>query len=157
MKMLSIGNSFSCDALAYFRDIAKEAGIDVEVWHMEIGGCSLERHYNNMKADMPAYNFSVNGEHRPNASLAQVIEKEEFDIVTVQQVSHSSGLYSTFHPYIDEFVAYIRSINRKQSFGFTKPGLMKRIADTAVLIITVKINSLCIMQYAAFTKKLQRK
>ncbi|MBR2043826.1 MAG: DUF4886 domain-containing protein [Clostridia bacterium] len=120
MKMLSIGNSFSCDALAYFRDIAKEAGIDVEVWHMAIGGCSLERHYNNMKADMPAYNFLVNEEHRPNASLAQVIEKEEFDLVTVQQVSHSSGLYSTFHPYIDEFVAYIRKHQPKAKLWLHK-------------------------------------
>ena len=108
IKMLSIGNSFSCDALAYFGKMAEEAGTEVEVWHMEIGGCSFERHYNNMKGDICAYNFLVNGEPKPPARLSDVVEKEKFDIVTVQQVSHLSGLYASYHPYADEFVAYIR-------------------------------------------------
>ncbi len=108
VKMLSIGNSFSQDALAYFRDMAIAADIDVEVWHLCIGGCSLERHYNNMIADIPEYTFGINGEAKPNARLSEIIETRQFDIVTIQQVSHMSGLYSTFHPYIDELVAYIR-------------------------------------------------
>ena len=108
IKMLSIGNSFSQDALYYFRGIANEAGIDVDVWHMCIGGCSLERHYNNMMGDMAIYNFSVNGERRPDAALSEVIETEQFDIITIQQVSHASGLYSSFHPYIDGLTDYIR-------------------------------------------------
>ena len=108
IKMLSIGNSFSQDALFYFKGLADDAGIEVDVWHMCIGGCSLERHYNNMMADLPEYNFSVNGEVRPAATLSEVIEKEKFDIVTIQQVSHMSGLYSTYHPYVDTLAAYIR-------------------------------------------------
>lgn len=108
IKMLSIGNSFSQDALFYFRGLADDAGIEVDVWHMCIGGCSLERHYNNMMADLPEYNFSVNGEVRPAATLSEVIETEQFDIVTIQQVSHMSGLYSTYHPYVDALAAYIR-------------------------------------------------
>ena len=108
IKMLSIGNSFSQDALYYFKGIADEAGIDVDVWHMCIGGCSLERHYNNMMGDMAIYSFSVNGERRPDAALSEVIETEQFDIITIQQVSHASGLYSSFHPYIDGLTDYIR-------------------------------------------------
>lgn len=108
MKMLSIGNSFSQDALAYFRDMAVSSGFEVEVWHLHIGGCSLERHYNNMIADIPEYGFVVNGENKPNARLSDVVETEQFDIITIQQVSHMSGLYSTYHPYVDEFVKYLR-------------------------------------------------
>ena len=108
IKMLSIGNSFSQDALFYFRGLADDAGIEVDVWHMCIGGCSLERHYNNMMADLPEYNFSVNGEVRPAATLSEDIVTEQFDIVTIQQVSHMSGLYSTYHPYVDALAAYIR-------------------------------------------------
>lgn len=108
VKILSIGNSFSCDALAYFGEMAKASQIEVEVWHMSIGGCSLERHYNNMYGNMSAYNFSVNGETKPTARLSEVIETEMFDLVTIQQVSSLSGLYSSYHPYIDELVAYIR-------------------------------------------------
>ena len=120
IKMLSIGNSFSCDALAYFGDMAKNANIEVEVWHLEIGGCSFERHYNNMCADMCTYNFSVNGEARPMARLSDVVEKEKFDIVTIQQVSHSSGLYSTYHPYVDEFVDYIRKYQKEAKLWLHK-------------------------------------
>lgn len=120
IKMLSIGNSFSCDALAYFGKMAEDAGIEVDVWHMEIGGCSLERHYNNMKADICAYNFLINGEGQPMARLSDVVEKEQFDIVTIQQVSHSSGLYSTFHPYIDEFVEYIGKYQPKAKLWLHK-------------------------------------
>ena len=108
IKMLSIGNSFSQDALFYFRGLADDAGIEVDVWHMCIGGCSLERHYNNMMGDMAIYGFSVNGERRPDAALSEVIETEQFDIVTIQQVSHMSGLYSTYHPYVDALAEYIR-------------------------------------------------
>ncbi len=108
IKMLSIGNSFSQDALAYFKGMADDAGIEVEVWHLCIGGCSLEHHYNNMMADLPRYGFSVNGESRPATCLSEVIEKEQFDIVTIQQVSNMSGLYSTYHPYIDRLLEYIR-------------------------------------------------
>ncbi len=108
IKMLSIGNSFSQDALAYFKGMADCAEISVEVWHLHIGGCSLERHYNNMMADLPEYGFLVNGETKPNARLSEVVENEQFDIITIQQVSHMSGLYSTFHPYVDELVKYLR-------------------------------------------------
>ena len=108
VKMLSIGNSFSQDAHAYFRDMAVSAGFELDVWHLHIGGCALERHYNNMIADIPEYGFLINGETKPNARLSELIEKERFDIITIQQVSHASGLYSTFHPYIDELVKYIR-------------------------------------------------
>ena len=108
IKMLSIGNSFSQDALFYFRGLADDAGIEVDVWHMCIGGCSLERHYNNMMGDMAIYGFSVNGERRPDAALSEVIETEQFDIVTIQQVSHMSGLYSTYHPYVDALAEYFR-------------------------------------------------
>lgn len=108
IKMLSIGNSFSQDALAYFKDMADLAGIAVEVWHLHIGGCSLERHYNNMMADLPEYAFFINAEAQPSAKLSQVVENEQFDIITIQQVSHMSGLYSTYHPYGDELVEYLR-------------------------------------------------
>lgn len=108
IKLLSIGNSFSADALSYFRDMAALSGAEIDVTHVLIGGCSLERHYNNLIADLPEYTMSKNGVKVEGASLCEVIENNEFDIVTIQQVSHFSGLYSTYHPYIDELIAYIK-------------------------------------------------
>lgn len=109
MKLLSIGNSFSIDALAYFSQIANAANIDVEVWHLYIGGCSFERHYNNLKGNLRTYGFSINGEVQADTTLSDVIEHQQFDLITIQQVSHLGGLYASYHPYIDELVSYLRA------------------------------------------------
>ena len=47
-KILAIGNSFSEDATSYLEDIATCGGEDCKVVNLYIGGCSLERHYNNI-------------------------------------------------------------------------------------------------------------
>ena len=48
MKILSIGNSFSEDAQRYLHQIANANGDDIFCANLYIGGCSLERHYNNI-------------------------------------------------------------------------------------------------------------
>ena len=52
IKILTIGNSFSEDAVEqHLHDIAKADGVKVIIGNMYIGGCSLERHLNNAKAN----------------------------------------------------------------------------------------------------------
>lgn len=55
MKILSIGNSFSQDAQAYLHDAALSLGLDLECLNLYIGGCSLERHYNNLLSGERVY------------------------------------------------------------------------------------------------------
>ena len=49
VRVLSIGNSFSRDAFSYVPFIIEDLvpGVQVDSGIMYIGGCSLERHWNN--------------------------------------------------------------------------------------------------------------
>lgn len=110
MKILSIGNSFSVDAHAYLHTLAKERGIDIKAVDLAIGGCSLETHWNNIENNKPEYLNIVNdgGWDNPRVTVDEVIKSEEFDVVTLQQVSHFSGKYETYWPYLDNIVSYVR-------------------------------------------------
>ena len=110
MKILSIGNSFSVDAHAYLHILAKERGIDIKAVDLAIGGCSLETHWNNIENNKAEYLNIVNdgGWGDPRVTVDEVIKSEEFDVVTVQQVSHFSGKYETYQPYLDNVVSYVR-------------------------------------------------
>lgn len=109
MKVLCIGNSFSQDAASYLSRAAENQGIDIHVENLYIGGCSLERHYNNMISGEKAYELEINGESTHiNVSLGEALEKDKWDIVTVQQASHFSAFYSTYQPYASELVKFIR-------------------------------------------------
>ena len=61
MKILSIGNSFSQDAQKWLNKLAKLNGIDLETANLFIGGCSLEKHWNNLKDNRADYEFWING------------------------------------------------------------------------------------------------
>jgi len=110
IKILAIGNSFSQDACAYIHDIASSAGIETKVVNLYIGGCPLEKHYNNMKENAAAYSYELNGNTGMgrSVSIMEALLEEKWDYVTMQQASHFSGFPSTYYPYIDELSAYVR-------------------------------------------------
>ena len=109
MKVLCIGNSFSQDAASYLSRAAENQGIEIYTENLYIGGCSLERHYNNMLSGEKAYELEINGESAHlNVSLSEALERDNWDIVTVQQASHFSAFYSTYQPYASALVKFIR-------------------------------------------------
>ncbi len=109
MKVLSIGNSFSQDAHRYLHRLAKLDGTELKDVNLYIGGCSLERHYQNMLLDSAVYSFEFNGEKTGiKVSIRQALLSDSWDIITLQQVSHLSVDYSTFSPYIEELSKYVR-------------------------------------------------
>ena len=105
LKILTIGNSFSDDAMEYVYSIAKAAGIqDVELGNIRKDKCSLEMHINAIKNDdKTGYIFRhwVNGAKAWNhvwgkndaecaASPKDVLEMGiAWDFVVIQQVSSS--------------------------------------------------------------------
>ncbi|MBO4884871.1 MAG: DUF4886 domain-containing protein [Clostridia bacterium] len=108
MKVLAIGNSFSDDARTFVHQIAAASGLEVVIGNLYIGGCSLERHWENAREDARAYDYSKTGcENRP-ASIREALEEENWDFVTMQQASHFSGRYETYQPYLNELSAYVR-------------------------------------------------
>ena len=61
IKILAIGNSFSEDATHYLHQIAAADQVDMKVGNLYIGGCSLERHWNNIQTNAAEYLYEENG------------------------------------------------------------------------------------------------
>lgn len=58
VRILAIGNSFSQDAVEqYLFELAEAGDIPVIIGNMYIGGCSLERHVNNIREDKGVYAY----------------------------------------------------------------------------------------------------
>ncbi len=107
MKILSIGNSFSQDAQTYLHDLAPE----LYCVNLYIPGCSLELHWHNAVNDKAAYMRQENGaESDEYVSIKTALLEEKWDIVTLQQASHDSGILVSFSPYIEQLSGYVTAL-----------------------------------------------
>ena len=119
MKVLSIGNSFSQDAQKYLHNIALADGYQLDCVNLMIGGCSLERHYNNMISDAKEYSFELNGAAIGRmVSLSEALSEAEYDVITLQQVSQLSGRPQTYIPYVAILADYVRKMQPKAKLYF---------------------------------------
>ena len=105
MKILFIGNSFSANATRYIREISQG---ELFVRNLYIGGCSLETHARNIENDIPAYEYQVDAKAIAMTSIKSALLCEDWDVVSVQQVSSLSGIYDSYFPYIDTVIAEVR-------------------------------------------------
>ena len=109
IRILAIGNSFSVDALCYFKQIADAAGVDTECVNLYIGGCTLERHAANIRNDTADYERYYNGVATGRKiSCREALLEQRWDIVTVQQASHDSGIPETYEPYGSQVLNYVK-------------------------------------------------
>ena len=115
LKLLAIGNSFSEDAIEQnLFELAAAAGHQMVIGNMYIGGCSLEKHWGNAQGNKPDYNYrkiEVDGKmtRTANYTLDKALRDEQWDYVSLQQVSQLSGMYSSFQPHLDSLIAYVRA------------------------------------------------
>ena len=112
LRILAIGNSFSEDAMTYLGEIAANFGLeDFVIAYLYIGGATLETHWTTVSNGTSSYRYEKNvdntWENKGNKSLLIGLLDEEWDIVTLQQGSGSSGLTDTFQPYLDDLLGYI--------------------------------------------------
>ncbi len=105
MNILCIGNSFSQDATRYLHQVSGET---LYVRNLYIGGCSLERHYNNIIENVADYEYQKNGRLMRMISINEALTKKKWDIITVQQVSHFSGMIETYEPYLEFIIGYLK-------------------------------------------------
>ena len=109
MNILSIGNSFSQDAQRYLHQIARADGVLLRPFNLIIGGCSLCTHYKNMLNDQKDYYLEMHGFNTVfKVSLKEALLNKKWDVVTIQQVSNESFNYSTYQPYLNELMEYVR-------------------------------------------------
>lgn len=126
IKVLAIGNSFSEDAAeSYLDDLARGGGVKMIIGNMYIGGCSLERHWNNAMDNQADYSYrkiDVTGKKvvEEKKTLEDAIADEDWDYITFQQASHFSGVYASYFPYLPKLMAYVkeRAKNPNVHFAF---------------------------------------
>ena len=112
VKVLAIGNSFSEDAIEqHLSALVRAEGLNVIICNMYIGGCSIDRHVENLRGNKAEYRyrkFDVNGKMTEawNYTLEKVLAEEDWDYVSLQQVSQSSGMPESYAllPELVEFV-----------------------------------------------------
>ena len=108
MKVLAIGNSFSQDATRYFHQIAACDNTEIKVVNLYIGGCPLYAHYINALEDRKDYMLEFNGQSTGfKVSIKEALISDEWDVVTLQQVSHQSNSYETYQPYLYYMRSYV--------------------------------------------------
>lgn len=105
ISILAIGNSFSVDAMEYLYQILQQCGYEeIHLGNLYIGGCTLQTHSNNVTANSASYTYYTNDSgswknvtsYKPN----DAISSRKWDYISVQQASGSSGIESTYEPYL---------------------------------------------------------
>lgn len=113
IKILSIGNSFSQDGHRYLHAVAENLGKDILTYNLFVGSCSFEMHWDYYISDEPKYVFEKNGKLQNGRddtmiSLKKALAFEDWDIITVQQVSGYSGAEESYYPYIKNLLSAVR-------------------------------------------------
>ena len=111
LKILAIGNSYSQDTTQYVYNIAQNLGYkDIVVANLYVGGCSLEQHKQYIYNKAYDYEYNNNGSwvNKGKVCINDVVPKEDWDIITLQQKSGYSGLPETYEPFLSNLIAYLK-------------------------------------------------
>ncbi len=106
MKILCIGNSFSSDATRYLEYIAEG---EMKVRNLFIGGCNLEMHCNNIENKEASYSYERDAVPVKAVTLAEALEADDWDYVTLQQSSPLSGKIESYEPYLTKLIEFVKS------------------------------------------------
>ena len=115
IRVLCIGNSFSWDAVEQeLVPLCDAKGIQVEVHNLYYGGCSLQQHAEFLAKDTAAYSHRVctNAEGRvvkDTISLRQALRDGKYDVMSLQQASHDSGIRSSYEPWLTTLIDTVRA------------------------------------------------
>ena len=121
ISVLMIGNSFSVDVARYTHQLSLGGEVEIEVGVLYVGGCSLEQHIGFIKDGSSPYEWFVNGESTGRyISLKDALLLQEWDYITLQQVSVLSGIKDSFYPYIKDLMDYVRDYQPKATFVLHK-------------------------------------
>ena len=157
LKVLMIGNSFSLSNFRQMPKVAAAMGRRLDLASIHIGGCSLERHWNNVlaastNATFRPYKLDRDVEGRRTArdvmvNMPDALVLDKWDVVTIQQASSLSWRSETYQPFGDLLVAKIREFapqakivvqetwsyppwdKRLANFGFGPEEMYRRLHD----------------------------
>lgn len=154
IRLLSIGNSYSQDALAYVPFILQNIGIDVDI---QIGiammsSSTLANHVSNFENETAAYTYYYNsGSAWVNnglKSIQQILDDKMWDIISLQQSSGGVFNWSTYQPYLNKLINYISDyVNYPIKFCWyavqARPASSNSGANWSDEVITQHYESIC--------------
>lgn len=109
LRLFVIGNSFSNNATRFLPDLAKEGGHELIMAKAQLGGCSLERHWNGVAASL-ANPEDPKAKIYNKKSLHELISGDKWDVITLQQYSLHSPNVTTYHPFAEQLHAHLKKI-----------------------------------------------
>lgn len=139
IRILSIGNSYSLNYLAYVPFVMRNLyePIDIEIGVLYLSGATLEMHWNNIESNAKSYIYYKYSNRKiawddgiSNVSIKQALEDNVWDIIMLQQGSTSSWLIDTYQPYLNNIIKYIyNNFNYRVKFGWFE--IMSRPATSS--------------------------
>ncbi len=109
LRLFLIGNSFSQNATRYLPQLASEGGHPLKIGRAELGGCSLQRHWDIAEA-AERNSQDPKGKAYHGKSLRELLSEGTWDVVTIQQNSMNSGDVNTYEPYAKKLYDLVKSI-----------------------------------------------
>lgn len=108
VRLLTIGNSFADNALAYLPQIVEASGNELIVGKANIGGGTLKQHWEAVEKHEADPDDPAGRIYERKFSLEDQLTVDAWDYVTLQQASWLSHDLGTFHPYIEQLYDYVR-------------------------------------------------
>jgi hypothetical protein len=122
LKILCIGNSFSCDTIEHVANIALSLGVKkVTLGNLYIGGCSIRKHYANATADSKSYEYFYNTgsgwSSTKGHSIKATLESEDWDYISIQHGTADGSRYAEEEYYKDlaPLIKYIRQYVKSET------------------------------------------
>lgn len=115
IKVLALGSKTSEDAVEqYLWDIANADSRHMITGNAYIPACTLEKHYGFVNSGDAGYGYRKVGLDgvrtvMDNKTLKEILQDEEWDYVSIQQLITLSDDYATMEPYLDVIIGFLRA------------------------------------------------
>jgi len=107
LRILTIGNSFTDSLAVFFPQVVESVpGCELHFERANHGGCELHRHWNYIQNEECDGVYKMYQDRR--FSMKEILEREKWDIVSIQQASHFSWRAESFQPFADHICDYVR-------------------------------------------------
>ena len=118
IKLLTVGNSFADNSVEYLPGFVQAGGHTLRVYRANLGAHSMQMHVGYLRA-FEADPADPRGRPyqgvadtktgaKPKLSLRQALELDDWDYVSIQQLSALSFQQNSYEPWAGELIAYIR-------------------------------------------------
>lgn len=131
IKLLMIGNSFSQNVYNQILKVAESTGVNLICENVYKGGCSLQQHWDAIQKKSACYDLYRSWDTTiwGTGTVDMALNAYDWDYISIQQVSGLSGIYSTYQPYMDNIINYIRQKNPNAEIIFHQTWAYQKTSD----------------------------